>query len=161
KRSGSPTTPTAGSSRTSAATTTRNVPNTRCSATSARPGLAHARPNARRRAPPGALPGRTRGTQRRPQGERRGGAVQRGRPLQARGEAHRDIEGRAPARLGARLGPPPPRRDHPDGGHRWYSVFYRPSPKRSIPVAADIRKTRLKVDLSRLPGGSRARFEVV
>ncbi len=48
-----------------------------------------------------------------------------------------------------------------DGGRRTYSLLYSPNGKRYIPVAADLHKRSFKVDTSRLPGGSHARFRVI
>jgi hypothetical protein len=48
-----------------------------------------------------------------------------------------------------------------DGGRRWYTLLYTHDGKRFIPVAAGLRRTSLRVDLRRVPGGSRARFMVI
>jgi hypothetical protein len=48
-----------------------------------------------------------------------------------------------------------------DGNRRWYTLLYSPDGKRVIPVATELTGTSLRVDLRTLPGGSRARFEVV
>jgi hypothetical protein len=49
----------------------------------------------------------------------------------------------------------------PDGGRRTYTVLYRPGGGRSIPLASGLRRRSLRVDVGELPGGRRARFEVV
>jgi hypothetical protein len=48
-----------------------------------------------------------------------------------------------------------------DGGRRWYSLLYSPDGRRLVPVASALTRRSLTVDLTRLPGGSRARFEVI
>ena len=48
-----------------------------------------------------------------------------------------------------------------DDGRRHYTVLYSHDGRRYIPIAAGLRKTSLKVDLRRLPGGMRARFRVI
>ena len=48
-----------------------------------------------------------------------------------------------------------------DGGRRTYTLLYAPKGKRLVPVAAGLRKRSYRVDLSRLPGGRRARFVVI
>ena len=48
-----------------------------------------------------------------------------------------------------------------DGGRRTYSVLYAHDGKRFSTVASGLRRSSLRVDLRRLPGGSRARFRVL
>jgi hypothetical protein len=48
-----------------------------------------------------------------------------------------------------------------DGGRRTYSLLYSADGKTYLPVAADLHKRSFKVDLSRLPGGRKARFRVI
>lgn len=48
-----------------------------------------------------------------------------------------------------------------DGGRRLYSLLYSHDGKHFTPIAAGLRKTSQRVDLRRLPGGSRARFVVI
>jgi hypothetical protein len=49
----------------------------------------------------------------------------------------------------------------PDGNRLVYSVLYTPDGRRFLSLATGLTRTALRVDLSRLPGGTRARFEVV
>ena len=48
-----------------------------------------------------------------------------------------------------------------DGGRRTYTLLYSANGRSDLPVAADLHKQSFKVDLSRLPGGARARFRVI
>ena len=48
-----------------------------------------------------------------------------------------------------------------DGGRRWYTVLYSPDGQRVIPWPPRSSATSLRVDLTTLPGGPRARFEVI
>jgi hypothetical protein len=48
-----------------------------------------------------------------------------------------------------------------DKGRLWYTVLYSPDGKQTFPIATRLTGTSLVVDLSQLPGGPGARFEVV
>ena len=48
-----------------------------------------------------------------------------------------------------------------DGGRRTYTVLYSPGGGRSIPIASDLHKRSLRVELEDLPGGKHARFQVI
>jgi hypothetical protein len=48
-----------------------------------------------------------------------------------------------------------------DRNRRWYTLLYTPDGLNFVPVATGITRTSLTVDLTTLPGGSRARFEVI
>jgi hypothetical protein len=50
----------------------------------------------------------------------------------------------------------------PDGGRLTYTVLYTPGGKNDyLPIAAGLRKRSARVDLSSLPGGHKARFQVI
>jgi hypothetical protein len=48
-----------------------------------------------------------------------------------------------------------------DRNRRYYTVLYTPDGRQFIPIATGLTRTSLRVDLTTLPGGSRARFEVI
>jgi hypothetical protein len=48
-----------------------------------------------------------------------------------------------------------------DRNRRWYTLLYTPDGRTFIPVATNVTRTSLRVDLTTLPGGTRARFEVI
>jgi hypothetical protein len=48
-----------------------------------------------------------------------------------------------------------------DRNRRWYTVLYTPDGEHFVPVATGIRRTSVRVNLTTLPGGGSARFEVI
>ena len=48
-----------------------------------------------------------------------------------------------------------------DKNRLWYTVLYSPDGKQTIPIATRLSATSLAVDLTLLPGGQGARFEVI